>query len=58
MVELFALGPVAGSAMIVTVISYAGTMYAAMTIDPAAVENPDDLAKDVDSAFSDLLSLA
>jgi WS/DGAT/MGAT family acyltransferase len=56
MTSLFAPGPVAASAMIVTLISYLDTAYIAFTIDPAAVEEPAELRQSVADAFEDLVA--
>ncbi|MEA3218269.1 MAG: hypothetical protein QOJ19_4425 [Acidimicrobiia bacterium] len=56
MTGLFAPGPVAASAMIVTVISYLDTAYIGFTIDPAAVDEPGELRQSVAVAFEDLLT--
>jgi len=52
--SMFALGPVAGSAMNVTALSYAGTLAVALHIDPAAIADAADLAKLTESAFDEL----
>lgn len=56
MTEIFAPGPVAGSAMIVAAISYNGTMHLMLTIDPAAITEPAALRDDIDEAFAAILA--
>jgi WS/DGAT/MGAT family acyltransferase len=56
--QLFAPGPVAGSAMIVSLISYLDRMGILFTMDPAAVEDPADLRRDVGEAFEELFAVA
>nr|WHV03919.1 putative wax ester synthase/acyl-CoA:diacylglycerol acyltransferase [uncultured bacterium] len=58
MTEIYAPGPVAGSAMIVAVISYLDTMCMMMTIDPAAIPDGPALRADVEQAFADLVTAA
>ncbi len=58
MTGIFAPGPVAGSAMIVAVISYLDTMHLAMTIDPAAITEPAALRDDVERAYEELFAEA
>ena len=55
MTEVFAPGPVAGSAMIASVVSYLDTMHITLTVDPAAVTEPGPLRADVEQAFAELL---
>lgn len=58
MLGTFAPGPVAGAAMIVSLISYVDTMFVAFTIDPAAVEDPQALRDHVGEAFQELFELS
>ena len=58
MTQLYAAGPVAGSAMIVALLSYIGRMGVLFTMDPAAVEEPTDLRDDVGDAFEELFEAA
>ena len=58
MTQLYAAGPVAGSAMIVALLSYLGRMGVLFTMDPAAVEEPTDLRDDVGDAFEELFAAA
>jgi WS/DGAT/MGAT family acyltransferase len=53
----FAPGPVAGAAMIVSLISYIDAMFIGFTIDPTAVEDPAGLRRHVGVAFEELFSL-
>lgn len=52
--ETICLGPVAGTAFNATMISYDGILSIGMLIDPAAVDDPADLAACVAGAFTDL----
>jgi hypothetical protein len=54
MTEIFAPGPVAGTAMIVSVISYLDTMCITMTVDPVAIPESGALNEDIERAFHDL----
>ncbi|MGI9612099.1 MAG: wax ester/triacylglycerol synthase domain-containing protein [Acidimicrobiales bacterium] len=56
MTEVFAPGPVAGSAMIAAVVSYLGTMNITLTIDPAAITEPASLRDDIEQAYVDLFA--
>jgi WS/DGAT/MGAT family acyltransferase len=58
MTEVFAPGPVAGSAMIVAVVSYRDTMNIMLTIDPVAIPEPASLRDDIEQAFVDLFAAA
>ncbi|MDH3678913.1 MAG: WS/DGAT domain-containing protein [Acidimicrobiia bacterium] len=58
MTEIFAPGPVAGSAMIVAVLSYLDTMHLMLTIDPCAITEPGALRADIERAYDDLLNAA
>lgn len=58
MTAVFAPGPVAGSAMIAAVISYAGTMHVMFTVDPAAIPESGALCADVEAAFAELFAAA
>jgi hypothetical protein len=56
--QIFAPGPVAASAMIVTLLSYLDRMGVLFTMDPAAVEDPAALRHDVGEAFEALFAAA
>jgi hypothetical protein len=56
--QIFAPGPVAGSAMIVVLLSYLDRMGVLFTMDPAAVEDPAALRADVGTAFDELFAAA
>jgi WS/DGAT/MGAT family acyltransferase len=58
MTAVFAPGPVAGSAMIVSVLSYNGTMHLTLTIDPAAITEPAALRDDIAAAYEELFAAA
>jgi WS/DGAT/MGAT family acyltransferase len=49
------MGPVAGTAFNVTTISYNGNLDVGIFIDPAAVEDPDDLRQCFEDAFAELI---
>jgi diacylglycerol O-acyltransferase len=55
MTEIFAPGPVAGAAMIVSALSYVDTLSVLMTIDPVAIPDAAELRDDVERAFDELL---
>ena len=58
MTEIFAPGPVAGSAMIVSVISYLDTMCFMLTMDPVAIPEGAALRDDIERAYADLAASA
>jgi hypothetical protein len=58
MIEIFAPGPVAGAAMIVSALSYVDTFSVLMTVDPVAIPEAAALRDDVERAFDELLSVA
>jgi diacylglycerol O-acyltransferase / wax synthase len=49
------MGPVAGTAFNLTTVSYNGSLDIGAFVDPAAVEDPDDLRDCLETAYSDLL---
>ena len=51
------MGPVAGTAFNMTTISYNGSLDIGVFIDPAAVEDPDDLRACFEEAYADLIAL-
>ena len=53
--SLIPLGPVAGTAANITTISNNGFMDVGLLIDPAAVAEPESLAKNIGDAFTALL---
>lgn len=52
------MGPVAGTAMNVTTLSYAGELHLGLFMDPAAITDPSDLRECVETAFTELRELA
>jgi len=52
------MGPVAGTAMNVTTLSYAGELHLGLFVDPVAVDDPADLRACVEAAFERLLAEA
>lgn len=58
MTEVFAPGPVAGSAMIVAVVSYRNTMHIMLTMDPVAIPEPGALRDDIEAAYAELFAAA
>jgi diacylglycerol O-acyltransferase len=55
MLENYPLGPLAGVAFNLTLLSYDGSLDMGINIDAAAVAEPALLAKHLDAAFSDLI---
>lgn len=53
----YPLGPLAGTAWNLTTMSYRGSMNMGLLADTAAVDDPDGLAADIETAFAELLSL-
>ncbi len=52
------MGPLAGTAVNATALSYDGTFDIGLFIDPVAVEDPADYRRCVEEAFADLVALA
>ncbi len=52
------MGPLAGTAVNATALSYNGTFDIGLFIDPVAVEDPEDYRRCVEEAFADLVALA
>ena len=55
LVENYPLGPLAGVAFNLTLLSYNGSLDMGINIDAAAVAEPALLAKHLDTAFADLI---
>ncbi len=55
--ELFSMGPVAGTACNATAISYDGGFAVGLFIDPVAIDAPGDLRDAVDEALHDIIDL-
>jgi diacylglycerol O-acyltransferase / wax synthase len=55
LLENYPMGPLAGVAFNVTMLSYNGSLDMGINIDAAAVAEPERLAKHLDGAFNDLL---
>ncbi len=55
LLENYPMGPLAGVAFNLTLLSYAGSLDMGLNIDAAAVAEPERLAKHLDGAFADLL---
>jgi hypothetical protein len=53
--ENITMGPVAGTAFNLTAISYNGSLDMGVFIDPAAVEDPDGLRRNLAQAYQHLL---
>jgi hypothetical protein len=49
------MGPVAGTAFNMTTMSYNGSLDIGVFMDPAAIEDPDDLRRCIEEAFEDLI---
>ena len=56
LVENYPVGPLAGVAFNLTLLSYFGSLDMAANIDTAAVEDPDLLRRCLEKAFSDLIA--
>jgi diacylglycerol O-acyltransferase / wax synthase len=56
LLENYPMGPLAGVAFNLTLLSYAGSLDVGLNIDAAAVAEPERLAKHLDGAFADLRS--
>jgi len=52
------MGPLAGTAVNATALSYDGTFDIGLFIDPVAVEDPEDYRRCVEESFADLVALA
>ena len=50
------MGPVAGTAWNITMMSYAGTLFMGVHVDPAAVEDTDLLMRSLRDGFAELLA--
>jgi hypothetical protein len=50
------MGPVAGTAFNLTTLSYNGSLDMGVFIDPAAVEDPDDLRRCLQDGYAQLLA--
>jgi hypothetical protein len=55
LLENYPMGPLAGVAFNLTLLSYHGSLDMGINIDAAAVAEPERLAKHLDGAFADLL---
>jgi diacylglycerol O-acyltransferase / wax synthase len=55
LVEIYPIGPLAGVAFNLTLMSYLGSLDMALNIDTAAVESPDLLAECLDRSFKKLI---
>jgi hypothetical protein len=53
----YPVGPLAGTAFNMTLLSYMGSLDVGINIDEAAVENPDLLRESLDDAFAQLVAL-
>jgi predicted O-methyltransferase YrrM len=50
------MGPVAGTAFNLTTLSYNGSLDMGVFIDPAAVDDPDDLRRCLEDGYAQLLA--
>jgi len=57
LVEVYPIGPLAGVAFNLTLLSYAGSLDMALNIDTAAVKEPELLVRCLESAFQELLAI-
>jgi diacylglycerol O-acyltransferase len=55
-IAAYPMGPVAGTAWNITMMSYAGTLNIGVHIDPAAVTDPDLLMRSLREAFAELIA--
>jgi WS/DGAT/MGAT family acyltransferase len=53
--ESYAYGPLAGTAFNLTAMSYHGSLYLALFVDPVAVSSPADLRADMEAAYGRLM---
>ena len=54
--KAYPMGPVAGTAWNITMMSYAGMLNIGVHIDPAAVTDPELLMRSLKEGFTELLS--
>lgn len=57
-VENYPVGPLAGTAFNLTMLSYAGELHLGLLVDPATVEDPAALREALADAFAELTALA
>jgi WS/DGAT/MGAT family acyltransferase len=55
---LYPMGPVAGTAWNITMMSYAGSLFMGVHIDPAAVEDQDLLMRSLREGYAELIAAA
>ncbi|MEZ5343164.1 MAG: WS/DGAT domain-containing protein [Acidimicrobiales bacterium] len=55
LLETYAMGPVAGTAANITAMSYNGTLYVGIVLDPAAITEPERFQRCLQSSFDALL---
>ena len=55
--DVLAMGPVAGTACNATAMSYNGTISIGLFVDPVAIEAPDDFRDAIDESFDDIIAL-
>lgn len=51
----YPIGPLAGTAFNLTTMSYRGWLFLGLHVDPAAVEDPEDLLEALEASYDDLL---
>ncbi len=54
--KMYPMGPVAGTAWNITMLSYAGTLNIGVQMDPAAVDDPDLLMRSLREGYAELLA--
>jgi WS/DGAT/MGAT family acyltransferase len=54
----YPIGPLAGTAFNLTTMSYRGSLFLGLVVDPIAVEEPDALLGDIEAAYADLFGAA
>jgi hypothetical protein len=54
----YPIGPLAGTAFNLTTMSYRGSLFLGLVVDPIAVEEPDALLRDIEAAYTELFDAA
>ncbi len=54
--SMYPMGPVAGTAWNITMLSYGGTLNIGVQMDPAAVDDPDLLMRSLREGYAELLA--
>lgn len=56
--QIYAFGPLSGTATNITLLSHAGTCCIGVNVDTAAIPDPDDLRRNLRGGFAEVLALA